>query len=251
VSFVEGISTNLVAAGLLAVLAYIASFWPQRLLWQMHNVRRPRDMTIYISFREPEQTRGYGMPVVGLGQVAALTYIIPSLTRAYWRRSRDLPQIVPGHESISIGQLTGNTVMIGGASRNEATKRLLERCEATLGVRQRHGDPQISGDRIFLRMADGSWEALGGTPVDGAPHAIEEDYGLIIRIPNPWDVDRKNKCVILCGVHTYGTAAAAHYFIRQRWKPTWWGKRGVMAIVRAEINKGHIVGIHKARFRRL
>jgi hypothetical protein len=252
VNVILSIATNIAADALLALFVYTATFLPQRLLWRMHDVKRARDVSIYISFRRhQEETRVHRVPVVGLGQVGALACVLPSLTRAYWRRSHDVPRILPAQPSLLVSHLTGNIVMIGGQSSNEATRRLLERCEPVLGVRQQHGDSRVSGDRLFFRATDGSWAAIGGVPVDGTLHHIEEDYGLIVRIPNPWDPDRKSQCVLLCGVMTYGTAAAAQYFVKQKWKPTWWSRRGIMALVRAEIDDGHIVNIQRLHFRRL
>jgi hypothetical protein len=218
----------------------------------MRGVRRATDLAVYISFRRrPEETSVHRVPVVGLGQIGALACVIPSITRAYLRHNKDLPRILAAPPTLAMSQLLGNVVMIGGQSSNEATRRLLEHYEAILGVRQRHGDPQVSGDRFFFRSADGSWEPIGGVPIDGTLHEIVEDYGLIVRVPNPWDPDRKTKCLLFCGVMTYGTAAAAQYFVQQRWKPTWWTTRGLLILVRAKIYDGHIAGIDRVLCRRL
>ncbi len=248
---IEDIAANLAATAVLAILAYCVSLIPARLLWQISHPHRNGALTIYTSVREPEPTRTYRLPVVGLGQVYALSAIVPSLVRAYRRRTSDLMRIIPADTSIRGSDLEGNLILLGGASRNDATRRLLERCEPVLGVRQRHGDSKTGGDRLFLRQSDGSWEVVGGMPIDGTLRHPSEDYALVVRIRNPWDVNEHARCLVFCGVHTYGTAAAARYFVRQWWKPWWWSRRGVLAIIRVELDEGYIIKMEKVAFRRL
>jgi hypothetical protein len=140
---------------------------------------------------------------------------------------------------------------LGGSSRNAVTRRFLEKRIDILGVRQEHGNPRVSGDRLIVRNSNGGWEAFGGLPLDGTIREVAEDFALIVRMPNPWDESGRKQCVLFAGVHTYGTAAAARYFVRQWWKPVWWGRAGIMAVLRVEVEDGHVIGSRLIRFRRL
>jgi hypothetical protein len=139
---------------------------------------------------------------------------------------------------------------MGGPSRNEATRKLLVKCSERLGVKQEHGHPTISGDRISLRMPDSSWRSFGGLQIDGSLQQVKKDYALILRVANPWSSER-GRCLVFSGVHTYGTAAAAQYFVQQQWKPKWWTRQEVMCLLEIEFDEGCVTGINEIEFRRI
>lgn len=234
---------ELLAIVVVTLVGYLGSWLPGRRLWRLGHPQRDRlQIRIYVSVRTPEDTGHYLLPVVGLGQVLAIGAIAPSLARGYRRLGSRLPSIVPATD-VSARDLTGNVLLLGGASHNSATRRLLERCEPSLGIRQIYGDANIAGDRLFIRQADQSWRALGGKPRDTGVGPITDDYALIIRTRNPWDNDRASTCVLFAGVHTYGTAAAAQYFAQQWWKPRWWFKREILMVIKVAVEDDHIIRI--------
>lgn len=158
----------------------------RRGLWQFAATQKLREVKLYASHREPERTRAQDLPVIGIGQVHAIAAVAPSLDRAYGLFQHDFLAMRPASFDIDAADLTGNVIIMGGQSRNGATRKLL--AEVELGIEQTNGTPGISGDRFRVRRANGSWSRwLGGIPVDGEVHEIKEDYGFIVRIANPWD----------------------------------------------------------------
>lgn len=224
-----------------------------RLLWQLGGAREQAQVKLYASHREPVLTRAQALPVVGVGQVQALAAILPSLVRVYGWRWRQPIALRPADATIAAPDLTGNVIMLGGQSRNGATRKLLTELGHELGVQQRHGAPSVSGDCIRFRDGDGSWsDWLGGLEIDGTSKTVTEDYGLIMRVPNPWDQDESRRtCLVFAGVHTYGTFAAAQHFVRQWWKPMWWTRQGVIALVRVEVRDQHVTATERIFFRRV
>jgi hypothetical protein len=161
-----------------AVLTLLSVFVIPRQLWRLRGAHHLSELKILISEREPELTRTYALPVVGLGQVQAIGALAPSLVRAYGWRWRGPLQIRPGLNTVEVPELTGNLIVLGGASRNAVTRRLLDKRQDVLGVRQEHGSSHVGGDRLFLRERDGSWRSYGGMPVDGTIRQVIEDYSL-------------------------------------------------------------------------
>jgi hypothetical protein len=240
---------------LLGVMATLVSvFVIPRQLWRLHDAHQPRALKIVASFREPEKTPAYRLPVTGVGQLRAVGALAPSLVRSYGWRWKESVAIVSGSGPMGVPQLAGNLILLGGTSRNEVTRRLLEKHGDRIGIRQEFGDTELYGDRLFFREDGGSWRAFGGTPApldgDGSGQ-ITEDYALILRMPNPWDSGGRAQCVVFSGVHTFGTAAAATHFVRQWWKPRWWRRAGVAALIRVEVEDGHVIGTKEIEFRRL
>ncbi|WP_431046902.1 hypothetical protein ACQUSR_32795 [Streptomyces sp. P1-3] len=105
--------------------------------------------------------------MAGLGQVRALSVLIPSLTHAY--RDLDLEKVrlsahLPGHE------MEHDLLILGGPKNNEAAHRILEAMTEALPFR-------LHGRAI-------TWEdtAYTGDVTDGE---VVRDYGYVVRAPNP------------------------------------------------------------------
>jgi len=260
-SFVMAVTDGLVDVGLGriadalvgAAIVLVSVFVVPRQLWRLHGAQRSSPPRIVVSYRKPEETSAYPLPVTGKGQLDAVGALAPSLVRAYGWRWRQPLTIVPGAEGTEPRDLGGNLILLGGPMRNEATRMLFARCGERLGVRQEPYDEEVYGDRLLIRDDDGGWQTFGGTPRarDGTRGKVTEDYGLVVRMPNPWDDDRRKQCLVFSGVHTYGTGAAAAYFVKQWRKPAWWARHGVLALVRVEVDSDHVVEIEELLFRRL
>lgn len=247
VEVVVAVDALVATIGLLSVLVL------SRKLWRLSGARRSDALKIFVSHREPEKTRAYPLPVTGVGQLLAVAAMTPSLVRTYGWRWREPFTVRPGTESMRAPDLGGNLILLGGVSRNKVTEKLLAKCGEEIGIGQRYGHPHLYGDRIFWRRDDGSWEGIGGTPrpADNGPGEVTTDYAMILRMPNPWDGDRRRQCVVFAGVHTFATGEAARYFVRQWWKPKWWRRAGVAAVIRVEVVDGHAIHSQRIRFRRL
>jgi hypothetical protein len=231
------------------VLTLFSVFVIPRQLWRLRGAHRLERLKIFVSARNPELTRTYALPVVGLGQLQAIAAIAASLVRAYGWRWRDPLPVRAGDDTVTASDLAGNIVALGGASKNAVTRRLLKRRGDALGLRQEHRDSELAGDRIFLRRRDGSWRPYGGMAVTDGVQDVAEDYAVIVRLPNPWVESRGRQCLVFAGVYTFGTGAAARYFVRQWWKPMWWWPPGVVAVLRLEIEDGQVIQIERVAFR--
>ncbi|WP_162637691.1 hypothetical protein [Streptomyces qinglanensis] len=136
-------------------------------------------------------TGRYQRPVAGLGQVRALSVIVPSLTHAY--RDLDLERVrlsahVPG------GEMEHDLLILGGPKNNETARRILE----------------DMGEALPIRLGGGAitWEGTAYTG-DAADGEITRDCGYIVRAPNPLNPNKR--VVLIGGWSTYGTVAAARW----------------------------------------
>jgi hypothetical protein len=243
VDLLFSVLTDIASAGLLAVLGWLTLLGARRRLWRIGGDGDSRRLVVCVSERLPESTRSYDLRLVGYGQVQALAALVPSLSRSHRRLVTPLVRVRMAGREISIIDLESNVVMLGGASRNTVTRNFLDHVRDDLGVDQRHADREFVGDRLLIRQNDGSWRAVGGRPVDEANRDIQEDYGLVVRRRNPWDPSRDGTCVLMAGVYTFGTAAAARYFADQAWNPRWWLRRDRVALLRVTVERGEVIGI--------
>ncbi|UNS98028.1 hypothetical protein MMF93_17290 [Streptomyces tubbatahanensis] len=136
-------------------------------------------------------TGRYQRPVAGLGQVRALSVIVPSLTHAY--RDLDLEKVrlsahLPG------GEMEHDLLILGGPKNNEAARRILEAMAEALPFR-------LGGGAI-------TWEGTTYTG-DAADGEVTRDCGYIVRASNP--LNSNKRVVLIGGWSTYGTVAAARW----------------------------------------
>ncbi len=136
-------------------------------------------------------TGRYQRPVAGLGQVRALSVLIPSLTHAYRDLSLERVRLsahLPGHE------MEHDLLVLGGPKNNEAAHRIL----------------QAMAEALPFRLGEGAitWEGTSytGEATDGE---VVRDCGYVVRAPNPLNLSKR--VVLIGGWSTYGTVAAARW----------------------------------------
>lgn len=136
-------------------------------------------------------TGRYQRPVAGLGQVRALSVLVPSLTHAY--RDLDLEKVrlsahLPGSD------MEHDLLILGGPKNNEAARRILE----------------AMTEALPFRLGEGAitWEGTAYTG-DAANGEVVRDCGYIVRAANPLNPDKR--VVLIGGWSTYGTVAAARW----------------------------------------
>ncbi len=126
--------------------------------------------------------------------------IAPSLARGY--RAAQLDRVFVATDEIG-RELEGDLILLGGPKTNRATEIALDelaKAGPALGVTQRDSTIQTaSGDEFEGTVSDGE---------------VTNDYGLIIRTRNPFA--SSGSLVILSGSHTFGTGAAARYFVEEK-----------------------------------
>jgi hypothetical protein len=125
--------------------------------------------------------------------------VAPSLQRAY--RKLDLSNV-----RLSTDQLADNReidlISLGGAKNNEVTKDILE-C-----LREKIGLPGGSQGSTITWSGQDGLIAYEAETEDGA---VKTDYGLIVRARSPFRSGRS--VVVLAGASTFGTTAAARFFV--------------------------------------
>lgn len=118
-----------------------------------------------------------------------------------------LPVFFKQASMVAADDLSGHLVLLGGIAWNPVTRRLL-RLLSRLPVRQVVTDELETGE-IFA-VGHGSSERrflpVWSQPDEGASRELEEDVGLLARVPNPFNSSRT---LTLCnGIHSRGVLGA-------------------------------------------
>jgi len=100
-------------------------------------------------------------------------------------------------------ELTGHLVLIGGVVWNEITGRLSEM--ARLPIRQ-FAHPDLLSGEIFVTEIEGKGREFWPKWADGDRRVLEEDVGLLARVPNPLNSSRT--LTICNGIHSRGVYGA-------------------------------------------
>lgn len=99
--------------------------------------------------------------------------------------------------------LTGHLILLGGFVWNEITERLSEM--ARLPIRQ-FAHPEYHTGEIFTADVDGKEKEFWPKWADSERKSIEEDVGLLARVPNPLN---SNRTLTICnGIHSRGVYGA-------------------------------------------
>lgn len=197
----------------------VFSLLPARRIWRYADGDR---LTLIVSSSAFVDTGKYSRPTTGIGQVRAMSLLVPSLARAY--RKVDLEQVrlsavTPGKD------LEADLLVLGGPKNNEIARKLLDRLP--------HLPFTVDDDVI-------DW---GGQLYEGATSGpdVVRDFGYIVRAPNPFAPGRR--IVLLAGSHTFGTVAAA------RWLAEHGAGRGIPAdvavLVASEVHPDGYVTVPK------
>lgn len=216
---VQGILPSVVVGLITYAWTFVARKTPERLRWRLADAER---VLIFVSQSAETHTGQYVRPATGIGQAKALGIIAPSLSRAY--RGIDLQDTRFPYER-SGRDLERDLIVLGGPKNNEVTAMLLEAYSSELAVGQ-------CDDTIKVGTASFTGEVVAGTVV--------KDYGLIVSGPNPYS--RDHRATILSGSHTYGTVAAARWFVENH-KPSFRQNQTMVVVVECVVSNQHAVGI--------
>ncbi|WP_103501588.1 MULTISPECIES: hypothetical protein [Streptomyces] len=193
---------------------------PARRTWRFPD--EAGRLVMVVSSSAEVDTGQYTRPTTGVGQVRAMSLLVPRLARAY--REVDLQQVslserLPGRD------LESDLLLLGGPKTNEITGRALAEIP---------GLPlTVSGNVI-------TWD---GSRHEGvvATERVVRDFGYVVRAPSPFAPGRR--LVIVAGSHTFGTVAAA------RWLAERGGDRdvpeNVAVLVEAPVLRDGHVGVPK------
>ena len=104
---------------------------------------------------------------------------------------------------IDSDDLTGHLILLGGFVWNEITERLSEM--ARLPIRQ-FEHPELLTGEIFIADVNGNEKEFWPKWADRERKVLEEDVGLLARVPNPLN---SNRTLTICnGIHSRGVYGA-------------------------------------------
>jgi hypothetical protein len=173
-----------------SIYFYLIRKLPMKRLWQ-YKIRKP---TIFLSITSlnPQKAAEYKRPTTGIGELEGVSFVRESLIAAYGNSV--LIQLVFSNNFPETG-LTGNIISIGGAKYNQTTQLFSKNLSLPINF--------VYDPKTYLIDSETSTEYYPEIDSDG----IVTDFGLLIKIPNPY---QKNKSVLLVrGAHTFGVAGAA------------------------------------------
>ncbi len=116
------------------------------------------------------------------------------------------PRLIPHFKiptMVNPDDLTGHIVLIGGVVWNQMAGRLSKM--ANLPIRQVE-HPLLDSGEIFLADTDDGKKEFWPQWTDGEPKLLEEDVGLLARVPNPLNSSRS--LTICNGIHSRGVYGA-------------------------------------------
>jgi hypothetical protein len=212
---------------------------PSRRIWK---IAEPKELVICAANSTVTDTGEYMRPATGIGQVRAMALVVASLNRTYGKL--DYKKIFLSTDQLN-EDIESNLILLGGAKNNQLTARYLELLKEF--------QPALNNgsEIIWRKKLDNKWSAddadkFQGETVQGT---VATDYGLAIRTRNPF-TEKPRTAILFAGSHTYGTIAAAKFFIESLNKalPKEVTKPNISVLVSTHIIQGYPTTIKLERF---
>jgi hypothetical protein len=212
-----GLAPSLVLSGMAWGASRARDRLPERRRWQLTD---PGRLAICLAKKMPGGDVD-SPPYTGLGQTMALTLLTPSLSRAY--PGVELP--TPRFACDASVDVEHDLLLLGGPKTNVLSADALRLVDDRSGV-------HLGPDELHYPRHE------------AVPHArqgpLAEDYGVVVRMPNPWS-PRPRVLVLFAGSHTFGVTAAARFFVEQV-RPYHAAYRApFVAVVRAPVRDVHVL----------
>lgn len=201
---------------------------PTKRLWRLNNYK---NLVISAATTNRTNTGQYYRPNTGLGELRALALLVTSLNKAY--KNIEVKNIHLSEDQIH-DRIENDFIIMGGPKNNKLSKLFLDKIQNLTIVNQ-------VDDTIFWRAGN---ENIDFVPVVKEKNVIR-DYGLIIRMKNPFSDSDKTIC-LFSGGHTYGVIAASKYFTENYFKRAKkWKKIGpnLVAVVCCDVLDGYPIHI--------
>lgn len=148
-------------------------------------------------------TGEYIRPSTGIGEVRALAYIIASLSIGY--KKINFKKILLSEEGLR-HDIEDDIILLGGPKNNQITKLFFEKIK-DLNLLYQDEDGTITINKNTVQK------------VAIKDNKVSKDYGLIVKMKNPFASTHKNtKLFLFSGHHTYGLIAATKYFCESIYK---------------------------------
>ena len=204
----------------------VVTIRPTKKLW---NIKSPQNLIICAATSTKTDTGEYYRPATGIGQLRALAYCIESLSKVYDLKIQNILLSVDQIQK----QIENDVIILGGPKNNEITKLFLNKISAMKLINQ-------DGSIIKWMVNDRHEEYQGKT----SNNDVIKDYGLIVRMKNPFDTQKRSTICLFSGSHTYGTIAAAKYFSYEYIKKMKFYKRkyeNIVMVVECDVINGYPV----------
>jgi len=201
---------------------------PTKRLWNLSN---PKDLIICVSTASKMGASEFYTPTTGIGEIRALGLIVTSLNRAY--KNIKISNVFLSKDEVHT-KIENDIILLGGPKYNRVTKKFLDKLSDLSIV------DEIENEMVWKVHSD-----EGKFSTDVKEGIISKDYGLIIRMNNPFSTS-KSTLTIFAGAHTYGTIAAARYFTENMYKEIIQGgkiSQNIAAIVSCNVSDGWPVSL--------
>lgn len=200
-------------AGVAALRWWVVKRLPAKRTWRFNNAN---SMVVVVASSAVIDTGVYQRPTTGIGQVRALALLAPSLMRAY--RDIDLERVRMSSQPLG-HEFESDLLILGGPKNNAYAEMVMGALSERLPFHL---------DYPTIRWGSTEYESV----VEGG--VVKTDVGYVIRAVNP--VSPSHRLVIIGGLHTYGTTAAAR----------WWADHGssrtlpedVAVLIKADVLPG-------------
>ncbi len=183
----------LLGSGITYLIRYAFIVLPAKRLWGYLI----SDKIIICTATTKADTGEYLRPSTGIGQVRALAFVITSLNKAY--RKVNFKRILLSEEEIR-HNIEDDLLLLGGPKNNQITKLFFEKFDFY---------------NLLNQAEDGSiyWQKTNKIfKGETKNNKVTKDYGLVIKMKNPFSSSANTKLILFSGCHTFGTIAAAKYF---------------------------------------
>ncbi len=208
-------------------------------LWQ---VAQPEKLVVVASTSVEVYTGEYWRKCTGIGQLGAFACAVDSLSKAYDNLCYEhvyLSKQISGQVSGKL--LKNDLLLLGSPKTNHISKRFLR------GIRNSQVARQEKDTILWKDNVTTPWTGAEKFRGRTSRRRVISDYGLIIRTRSPFQADRT--VILFSGSHTYGTMAAALYFVTEMLTDKEYlesrkqKKNNIAALVKADVEGGFPVNI--------
>lgn len=168
-----------------------------RKFWKINLKENNRIKMIASTFDTPITELGYRRTLTTIEGVVAPSHMMTSLREGYGDKLQ-IQILLSEHFHDSF--YDDHVILIGGRVRNKITKKILNETDLDLSFEihdEKHDIPRY----IYDRSSKSTYTADITSPL------MKTDYGVITKIPDPFNKD--GTVFIFYGLHTFGTIGAA------------------------------------------
>lgn len=232
----ENILLNIISSIIFVLLGFLINristiyfvIKPTKRLWRIKN---SKELLLCIATSTQIDTGEYYKPATGIGQVRAIGVVIESLSKAYSIKIRNILLSIDQVQN----QIEKDIIIFGGPKNNSISKLLLEKI--------RHLNIVTQDESSIDWLLQHPKQSFSGISVK---NIVTKDFGLAIRMKNPFDTRGQTYITLFSGCHTYGIIAVSQYFtkyLKNEYKGLKKSVDNIFLIVACDVIDGFPVGI--------